>query len=472
MTTPTDPYSRPGDNEDNHDDFLKPLGDEPADGEHESVFREDPSTIGEDHREDHGDHHHDGEHHDGERHEDFAADGEPVFEDGNDFVAPEHEDRGEFGQADHGADEPVFSHDEARDDLDHDVSEADRGHDDDRVERRDRADHDDWDRQFGGDVQDNSAPQGDENHTVAGNATMSGDSLESTGAWEPTFNDEDKTEQAHAPRDERGFAGFLPGERSAEEAEEPTVVEERPAARSESPTRTSVFNRPVEDNDATTVAPVAGGLAAGGAAATQTRTGETTSSAPSPYSAPQTETRPVRDENLFVPDAPAGRGWAHVGVFLATLVLAPFAWYLVSDAGVRLGVLSDSQWSTGNTDWMSVLELIGALACLGVLWYIASYSSVGAIFFGLIIFVAGMIGVVAPAFAQDLLNSSAMQSFGDFNAFTGNVVYHLTNDIATGRFAVYGFLLLATGAVSHWARRHGQGRGRIEGERGALLRNR
>lgn len=47
-------------------------------------------------------------------------------------------------------------------------------------------------------------------------------------------------------------------------------------------------------------------------------------------------------------------------------------------------------------------------------------------------------------------------AIGSYNAFTGNVVYHLTNDLASGRLAVFGALLLLTGLVAHGSRRRGQ----------------
>lgn len=170
-----------------------------------------------------------------------------------------------------------------------------------------------------------------------------------------------------------------------------------------------------------------------------------------------------------IPEEPRGRGWAHAGVFFATLILAPLAWYLVADAGVRLADLEGSAWNTGTVDWLVVLELLGALLCLGVLWFLASFSSVGAIVFGAILAIAGAVAVFAPAFAQDLLQSSAMQQFANLNDFTGNVGHHLTNDLATGRMAVYGFLLLMTGVVSHNARRQGADRGNILARRDVLL---
>lgn len=179
--------------------------------------------------------------------------------------------------------------------------------------------------------------------------------------------------------------------------------------------------------------------------------------------------RQVRRAVTPVPAEPSGRGWTHVGVFFATLILAPFAWYLMSDAGIRLGVLSESQWETGNLDWMSLLEFLGALLCVGVLWYLAAQSSFAPVLFGFILFAAGMAALFAPTPAQDLLATNVVENFRGINAFTGNVVHHLQVDLATGRIAIYGFLLFMTGIVAHSARRSGEERGNIMGRRKVLL---
>ena len=40
--------------------------------------------------------------------------------------------------------------------------------------------------------------------------------------------------------------------------------------------------------------------------------------------------------------------------------------------------------------------------------------------------------------------------------FTGNVVYHLGNDLGSGRIATFGVILFLTGLAAHGARRRGQ----------------
>ena len=294
---------------------------------------------------------------------------------------------------------------------------------------------------------------------------------ESTRAWTPDFSsheDEKETEKAASEPSERerweaafGSAGtaddatVVKETSSADETRVATPVPAPPAATASGtpsgayPTRTSVFNRGSAD----------------------TAAGPYVSTPPESTQPGAVPVQPQFDHRYEepIPEAPRGRGWAHAGVFFATLILAPLAWYLVADSGVRLAGLEGSAWVTGTVDWIVVLELLGALLCLGVLWFLAGFSSVGAIVFGAILAIAGAVAVFAPALAQDVLQSSTMQQFAGLNDFTGNVGHHLTSDLATGRLTVYGFLLLMTGVVSHNARRQGAERGGIIAKRDLLL---
>lgn len=289
---------------------------------------------------------------------------------------------------------------------------------------------------------------------------------ESTRSWRPDFLDEEPKEETDRERWEREFGSDGPTER-------PTNVDD---------TRTTPFatRNAVDGPDATVVAPPTG------TGSYPTRTSvfarPPAGDEDSPFaSTPPEAHRPAAfpAERGFghsfeepIPEEPRGRAWAHVGVFFATLLLAPLAWYLVADAGVRLSGMEGSAWNTGTVDWIVVLELLGALLCLAVLWFVASFSSVGPIVIGAIIALMGLVAVFAPTVAQDVLQSSQMQNFAAYNDFTGNVGHHLTNDLASGRLAVYGFLLLMTGVVSHNARRHGAERGEAFGRRDVLLSRR
>ncbi len=156
-----------------------------------------------------------------------------------------------------------------------------------------------------------------------------------------------------------------------------------------------------------------------------------------------------------IPAQPKGRGLTHTLTLLATLLLVPVAWYLIADAGARLANVPNNPWLTGSPQLMPLLELAGGVVVAGIIWWLARASSLGAHVIGTLVFVAGAGALAAPTFAQDLIGRLS-NAIGDYNAFTGNVVYHLGNDLATGRIAVFGALLILTGIVSHGARRRGQ----------------
>lgn len=169
-------------------------------------------------------------------------------------------------------------------------------------------------------------------------------------------------------------------------------------------------------------------------------------------------------EDTITPPAeelPSGRGWTHVGVLLATLFLVPFAWYLISDAGVRLALVESAPWDTGRLNLAAIGELAGGIGVLGLTWYFAKLSSLGAIVVGIIVSVFGAIPVVAPTFAHDRIITPLDHAIGSYNAFTGNVIDHLTLDMGSGRVLVLGMIVLFTGLVAHSTRRSWEKRGAI-----------
>ncbi|VEI13158.1 hypothetical protein [Trueperella bialowiezensis] len=158
---------------------------------------------------------------------------------------------------------------------------------------------------------------------------------------------------------------------------------------------------------------------------------------------------------LDIPDQPKGRGLMHFLSVLVTLLLVPVAWYLMADSGARLGAVVDNPWITGSVQVLPLLEMLGAFAVLAVIWLFARSSSLGAQVIGAIVGLAGVVALIIPKTAKGLVESLA-DAIGGFNDFTGNVVFHLANDLATGRIAIFGLLLFLTGLVAHIARRRGE----------------
>ncbi|MEZ7897467.1 MAG: hypothetical protein QMB98_01470 [Flaviflexus sp.] len=428
MSTPTDPYSR-HDHEDGHDDILDPLPEEQAD----ELNAQEAENLGDQRPSD-------------EPHVEPTGDADQSSE--------------SFDQAPASFDQPTQSHPVAFDREDRPDSTA--------VPERDHR----------GDAQLSDEPEFADSET------------ESTRSWTPNFSDDDDSTPARAERESKAQnsdSESAPAETERERWEREFGNTGASTGASSTRSDDTVVRSPGESVDATVATPVVPAPASDRTGNYPTRTSvfnrvssESAGSSPTSASSPTTVStpasapyaRPAGTDFQYeepIPEEPKGRGWSHVGVFFGTLLLAPLAWYLVADAGVRFTEIDGASWTTGSTDWLVVLELLGALLCFGVLWFLASYSSVGPIVFGVILLAAGAFAVFAPAFTQDLLASNAMQSFAGFNDFTGNVGYHLTNSLATGRLAVYGFLLLMTGVVSHQARRHGAERGEVLGRRGVLL---
>lgn len=170
-----------------------------------------------------------------------------------------------------------------------------------------------------------------------------------------------------------------------------------------------------------------------------------------------------------VPPAPHGRGWTHTGVLIATVLLVPFVWYLLADAGIRLGAVANNPWDTGVLNWAAIGELAGGVAVAGLVWMMARRSSLGVQVMGLLTFIVGAVAVVAPVFARDSVVARLDNAIGGYNDFTANVVDHLGNDLASGRLLIFGAFLLLTGLVAHTARRRGERNGKVLAQRAAAL---
>lgn len=156
-----------------------------------------------------------------------------------------------------------------------------------------------------------------------------------------------------------------------------------------------------------------------------------------------------------LPEAPKSRLLAHIGIFFATILLVPLAWYLFSDASIRLALLEDSPWETGRVAFLPLIETLGALVVLGLIWFLARASSLGVFVSGVLVSILGAIGVIVPFFARQTLANGLKETIGSFNTLTGNIAHHFAIDLGSGRILFYGFLLLMTGVVSHYARKHG-----------------
>ena len=162
--------------------------------------------------------------------------------------------------------------------------------------------------------------------------------------------------------------------------------------------------------------------------------------------------RAALDESLEsdVPAAPKKRAPAHVGVLFATILLVPLAWYVVSDAHARLV----AAYKDSSVNFAGAGELVGGLAILALIWFLARASSLGAAFTGWIVAAFGALGLALPHWTERSILDPISQRLAG-NGFTRNVANLLAYDMLTGLMFVFGGVLILTGAVSHWARRRG-----------------
>lgn len=172
-----------------------------------------------------------------------------------------------------------------------------------------------------------------------------------------------------------------------------------------------------------------------------------------------------------LPEAPKSRLKVHIGIFFATIILVPIAWYLFSDASVRLAypLNEKAPWNTGSYNILAIGETVGALVVLALIWFLARASSLGVFCSGVLVTILGAIGVAVPDFARSTIVGGIGNAIGDFNNFTGNVAFCFDLDMGSGRLLVYGFLLLMTGVVSHYARRRGVIAGKQQAQRDIAL---
>lgn len=158
-----------------------------------------------------------------------------------------------------------------------------------------------------------------------------------------------------------------------------------------------------------------------------------------------------------LPDEPASRVWAHIGSIFATLLLVPIVWYLISDSGIRLNLVENNPWDTGHVSITALIEFLGGMIALFVLWLMARASSLGAQIWGALLTLAGLTALIVPTLGQRVI-STLDQKIGSFNAFTGNIVHHLNFDLGSGRIAIFGFVLFLTGMMIHRARKSSERR--------------
>lgn len=152
-----------------------------------------------------------------------------------------------------------------------------------------------------------------------------------------------------------------------------------------------------------------------------------------------------------IPLPPKKRGPTHVGVLFATTLLVPSAWYVVSDAYARLSAAH----AHSSISFAGAAELVGGLALIALIWFLARASSLGVTFTGWVVTAFGAFGLAFPRWTEKAILDPISARFGEINGLTENIANLLAHDMLTGLIFLFGGVLLLTGMVSHWARRRG-----------------
>lgn len=184
-------------------------------------------------------------------------------------------------------------------------------------------------------------------------------------------------------------------------------------------------------------------------------------------SAPQA-TEDAAEDIEPLPARPKGRGAAHTGIFFLTLILIPVAWYLISDAGIRLSLVENNPWETGSVKITYLLELVAGIIVAGFVIFNARISTLGGQLWGAVLGIAGLVALFIPKTAKHLIDGLD-RAIGSHSAFTANIVHHLNLDLGSGRIAVFGFAVFIAAFAAHCARRRGAERAQAVTKREFLL---
>lgn len=161
----------------------------------------------------------------------------------------------------------------------------------------------------------------------------------------------------------------------------------------------------------------------------------------------------IFDGSSMIPTMPS-RTAAHLWS-LFTLFVAPVAWYLASDAYTRIVENPAGAASTGNLQFLPIVELIGAIALMILLLVLMMRSSLGAWLTGLAFIVAGLPWLIVPNLVKDV-SANFLATLERFNAFGGNLSHHIQSSGYSGGFVLLGLIILGYAIMSHFIRRTGR----------------
>lgn len=163
----------------------------------------------------------------------------------------------------------------------------------------------------------------------------------------------------------------------------------------------------------------------------------------------------VLEGATILPTVPsrAGARWLSA---VGTLLLIPFAWYLLTDSAVRLVLAVDNPWTTGQVNLAALGEMAGGLAVLLLVALLATQSSLGLFLTGAALVILGVPFLVAPGMTAGALETYISGPLSGLGAFGQNIYFHLTATGATGILLMAGIAMLLAGWGAFRLRRVGR----------------
>lgn len=155
-----------------------------------------------------------------------------------------------------------------------------------------------------------------------------------------------------------------------------------------------------------------------------------------------------------LPTVPSRAGARWLSAIL-TVALTPVAWYLLSDAAVRLSVMAGQLWETQATNPAALIELSIGLLIVILIAVIAAQSGIGLIVSGVLALVVGIPFLAAPVWSTDVVDRY-LGGLRDSGAFGGNVVGCLMLTGLTGVLVIIGVLFISLGTALATTRRAGR----------------
>lgn len=155
-----------------------------------------------------------------------------------------------------------------------------------------------------------------------------------------------------------------------------------------------------------------------------------------------------------LPTVPSRAGARWLSAIL-TVLLTPVAWYLLSDAAVRLSVMAGQLWETQAMNPAALIELSIGLLIVILIAVIAAQSGIGLIISGVLLLVAGVPFLAAPVWSTDVVDRY-LGGLRDSGAFGGNVVGCLMLTGLTGVLVIVGVLFISLGIALATTRRAGR----------------